>query len=582
MQVVVQVAILYLLIRGGFFYRDDILNLRLAQVSPLDPNYLMIPNFQHLEPGVRLEYWIVDHVIGLHYQIVAAIVAILIGVTTWVTYRVQRLLFSPSLWMLGLSLLFGLWIGWMGAAPWLASAFEVVPSTLASAIAIYAFCRRLNGGGDLWIAITGVAFAGGLAFYEGTMVMIPALMLIVVAYGLERSSTPDWHRLIRLAAAPLAWCIIAAAAFIAVFISKVPLPVSHLPAPSSLLGFLVNSWSISFVPGLFGGPVDWQWTGPHGSGAAPLLLAIGCQLLLLALVIGTAWRTKGRALAGWALVLIPFVLLVGLVGWARMHEFGIGIGQNYQYATNALAPALVGLMFVAMGRPEPSGQLAMGHLGSKTIASALLCSYLALFWVSALPAASRWSDSPARPYLTNLRASVQALSEMDPNEWSLYDTAVPAAVLFTSAWPYNSVSDFSNVFGVKIRVDVAGDRQFVVNAEGTARRAELEIEWTVSDVCSSRGDYIDARVTPELAPGVWTLDMLMSGHSGRSVAIADSSSSLRALSATVASARLVPGENAVLLPLSVPSSLRWLRFTVAGAHGFCISSAEIGQPSGRR
>lgn len=577
-QVVAQSTVLFLLVRRGFFYFDDILNLRLAQVSPLHLGYLMIPNFQHVEPGVRFEYWIVAHVIGLHYQIVSAIVVLLIGLATWVLYRVQRLLFPPSMWMMALNLLFGLWIGWLGAAAWLAGAFEVVPSSLASAIAIYAFCRRLKGGGDFWIAITGAAFASGLAFYEGTMVVIPSLVLLLLAVGLERTPPREWNSLIRLALAPLAWCVVAAAAFIAVFISKVQVPVGQLPTPGALLGFLLNSWSKSFVPGLFGGPVNWAWTGSRGTGAAPLNLAIACQAVLLLIVAVTVWRTKGRALAGWALVVIPFALLLGLVGWARLHQFGLGIGLDYQYAANVMAPVVVGLMFVFMGRHDRSDWHSPVHLRGEAVVGVALCGYLAAFCVSAVPFAVNWSHNSGRTFLSEFQRSAAVVSRRAPNGWSLYDTDIPANVLFQSAWPYDSISDYSKLWGIDVPIDDSNLSLYVVNSRGAVLPARFEAVDSTAGRCAPNGRGIILRLPRVLPGGVWTITVEIRGSWGSQVGVAASVGPDSTFGATLATGQIAASGRTTILTVYSPQQARRLYLTGGRAGTSCAAKVNIGYP----
>jgi len=578
LQIFAQAIVLYVLVHGGFFYGDDFINLRLAQIEPLGPHYLLTSNFQHLEPGVRFEYWLVAHVIGLHYEIVSGMLVVLIGLLTWVVYRTLRLLFQPSVWMLALTLMLGLWVGWLGAATWLASAFEVVPSALACTITVYAFCRRLESGGDLWIAISAAAFAMGLAFYEGTMVILPSLVLITAALAVDRRSTSSWRALARRAVAPFLWYVTAATAFIAVFLSRVAVPVGKLPSLIDLVDFVWNSWSRAFVPSLFGGPVQWAWTGPRGVGAAPLWWVLTSEVLLLVALAVSLERTRGRAAFGWALVILPYVLLIGLVGWARFHEYGLTLGQDYQYQVDVLVPATVGFGFITMGRRGRPALRWTGRVPVRLVSAGLVAAYLYSLALSSIPAGNRWSASPTRPYLNNLRLSVTELGKSAPGRWSLYDTAIPLVLVFAAAWPFNSVASFAQLFSLRAPIDVSGTDVYVVDAAGKAVPARFQVNRLAVSQCATAQGSIDVRVKPALPPGVWTVRVVVPGHPGGVVGMAVSSSTLSALSGVLASKPLdSPGDSA-LLSLYWPSPVRWLNLAVEGTHDVCASSVEIGKP----
>jgi hypothetical protein len=580
--ILVQVGVLFVLERGGFFLADDFLNLRLAQVSGLTLNYLMIPNFQHLEPGVRLEYWLVAHVVGLHYQWVLLGVTILIGIASWVLYRTLRLLFAPSPWMLALVVLFGLWAGWLGASTWLAAAFEVVPSALASMLALYAFSRRLNGGGDVWIATTAVAFGAGLAFYEGTMVVIPTLVLCALAAAADRSEAVRWQMTVRRAVAPVLWCLFVAAAFIAVFLSKVRAPLGHPPGLGALVAFLWTSWSQTFVPSLVGGPLSWQWTGPRGDGLAPLWWVVVTEVLLVAAVGTTIWRTAGRAAIGWSLVVLPFALLMTLVGLARVTQFGDAIGHDYQYSVDAFVPAVVGLGFVTMGRREVRRWALPPAVTRRALGGVLALCYLALFFDSAIPAGARWADNPGRPYEATLRAAVIRVDRTYPHQWSLYDTTVPTNMLFASAWPYTSLRSFTQLWGIKAPIDRTGTRLYVVEPDGQLRPGTLPASDILGASCAGPdSSTIAVMLVRPLPGGVWTLKAEFPGERGRSVTLAASSSLTGGLSAPLVTGAVSRAAGTVLLSFYWPGVIRRLELTVLGSTGPCLATGVVGIPTAK-
>jgi len=579
-QVVVQTVILYLLGSGGYFYQDDFLNMQLAARAPLTPHYLMTPIFVHLEPGVRLEYWLLVHIMGAHYRLALGCVVAMVGLTSWILYLLIRRV-CPSLWWAPvLLLLSGLWVGWTTAAPWLASGLEVIPSVLAGACAAYALWRRLEGGGDRWTAATAVAFAAGLAFYEGTMVMIPVLALVVVAAATlcagESLRASLKARACR-AAAPLAWCCFFAVTFVAVDLTHGGGTLGPSPSVEMLISFLGRAWFLSYVPSLFGGPLNWIWIGPRGIGAAPEWEAIGTEVALLIVLVVSVRRGRAQAVAGWALVLVPFILLMGLIGRARAVQFGIDAGQDYRYEANLLVPLVLGVTFVLIGtRRRGRAYSVSGDRRTAAAASAVALTYMLLFVLSALPVSSHWASSGTRSYLTNIRETSLALSSAPPvGGWGVYSTAVPSSILFQQAWPYTQVRTIGLALGLSLPGYRHGREMFVVDSQGRLVRGRLQPEAIASPGCSGEASAISVDFGKSLPAGVWQVALTYTATTAGQVKLAVVLGPGATPSGVVGEARISAREGSVVIPLYWPKPVRRIELLTDPGAPVCFGRVEL-------
>lgn len=578
-QVVVQTGILYLLGSGGYFYQDDFLNMQMAVHTPLTLRYLMTPIFVHLEPGVRLEYWILVHLFAAHYRIAFGYIAILIGLTSWILYLLVRRIYAPTWWAPLLLLLSGLWVGWMTAAPWLASGLEVTPSVLAGTCAAYAFWRRIEGGGDRWTAATGLSFAAGLAFYEGTMVTIPVLVLMVPVGATLLGSGPFQTRVkivARRAAAPMAWCCFVAAVFVAVDFLKGGVVLSQSPSPWMMILFLGRAWYFAYIPSLFGGPLDWSWVGAQGNAAGPLWLAAASQVALAILLLYTIRRSRAQALAGWALVVLPFILLMALIGWARAVEFGVAAGQDYRYEANLVVPLVLGMAFVLIGRKHHAngGQPHSSRLKVAT-ATAVGLLYVAIFSASALPASARWTSSGTRSYVTDLRASFLALSSRAPGTWGVYTTAVPPAILFSQAWPYTQVRTIGLPWGVLLPPPRLGAKMYVVDEQGRLVPGHLRPVAAAVARCAGPASSLPFELSASVPAGVWQVALTYTSNEATVVKLAIVGGPGNVASGVLGTAYLSAPQGSVVIPTYWPKRFRRIELLTGPDATVCFDRVEV-------
>jgi len=579
-QICAQSPVLYWLAASGFFFQDDFLNLQQAANSPLDLHYLMTPIFVHLQPGVRFEYWLIDRVIGLQYNVVLAILVALIAATSWTIFVTLRRLLPPTLALPVVIMFTGLWPGWVGAVPWLAASLAVVPSLFACSLTVYAFVRFLQSNELRWTVLTALFFAAGLCFYEGTMVTLPLLILVLAAWVVEAQSGKDWSTHCRRAAVPIFWCAVAATSFIAVDFAKGGVSVGATPSPTQFLEFLGNAWFRAFVPSLAGGPLTWTYVGPRAGGSAQLWLIFVSSTALLALAAYSVCRNGSKALIGWAMIGLPFLALMGLIGWARIVEFGTALGQDYRYEATLIVPASLGLAFALMGRRSQRHFSRFDKQIATGLTLAFTAAFLLGFAYSDPPVGLQWSRAPARAYVARLISGVRSVESAHPGkDWSIYDTEVPASILFSSEWPYTSVIRVTRLWHLNVPSMTSSPQMYAVRSDGSVVHATFRDEDRLPGACVRAGGTLTRTNVALPRGGAWIV-RLVGARTGRGrVSLAVATRFGGAVSRPLASATVPGYARRSLFVIYWPVAFRELSLHWSGTRPLCFSGIEIGSPS---
>ncbi|HEV2888307.1 MAG TPA: hypothetical protein VGX49_15455, partial [Jatrophihabitans sp.] len=171
--VLVQAGLLYRFMSVGSWFLDDFQNLELAQSSPLSRRYLGLTVFGHPQPGNRLLNWLLIRAFPMNYQVVAAMVAVGIGLTAFTVYRILRNLFPPSPLHLVFASMVGATALWLPTGQWWAGGSGVTACALSSALSCASLvrCYLSDRGGRrvLWGLLAGFWMFAGLMFYERTL-----------------------------------------------------------------------------------------------------------------------------------------------------------------------------------------------------------------------------------------------------------------------------------------------------------------------------------------------------------------------------------------------------------------------------
>lgn len=455
---VVVLLLVQLAVRGwvslrGYFYLDDfVFTGRAMEYRAFDPEYLFTAYNSHVMPGSFLWAWATTRLFPLNYPAVVAGCMLLQLVLGWLFFVLLRRVFGSTPLILVPFTAFLLSPITLPGALWWAAALNQLPQQLAMVGVLLCHMRYLRTG-RLRAGLAGaVVLAAGLLFSEKTLLVLPFLAAMHLAYF---TSGPLATRLRSLAVGH--WRVWSAYALVAMpyavyYVVAVPSPARQ-PAPgASILQLVMESFVRAVIPGMLGGPWHWVQIGYAGALADPGRFAAALALVVATLVVGGTCLLHRRAWFGWAAALGYCLLNLALLALSRATFIGPLIGDEYRYVTDTALVISLALAFslapVAGTWPDAEPQrlerrvlrwswLESGELAelrqslptvSKAAWAALAVGALAASSLFSTLAYDRfWRVNPARPYIENAEADLLDL----PQGVVVVDSFVPAAV----AWP---------------------------------------------------------------------------------------------------------------------------------------------------
>ncbi len=468
-----QLAIRAVLAFGGYFYWDDLILIgRAGTHGVLSPSYLFDDHDGHVMPGAFLLAGAIIRLAPLDW---AGPAISLVVLQLLASLALLRALYVILGWrpVLLIPLTFALFtpLGVPGFA-WWAAALNSLPMLAALAWACADAILLVRTGNRRYAATGVLAYFGGLLFFEKAAV-IPFVAFAVAALvchvdGDRAALRTVWRAGIRLWIPALALT----AGWVALYLAV----VNQRRWSSDLSmtwDLLCRSISHGIVPGLAGGPWQWQRWAPSSPWATPgqLVMALGWLVLsgtlAVSLVrkrrIGPVWLTA----AGYVVACqVPIYLM-------RSSRFtALELAQTLRYFPD-LVVVLALLAAVALRAPNRD---TSHWLDASRTRAALTTVAAVLFLGSSLYSTATfltsWRDNPAQPYLQNAEASLAA-AQADSSA-PLLDQEVDPLVLQRVAWPENLAS-----------------HMFALLRD----RPEFSSSTTQLRMFNSSGRLIDARVT---------------------------------------------------------------------------------------
>jgi hypothetical protein len=479
----------------------------MAQRSRLSASYIGRTVFGHPEPGARVLNWVLMRVAPMNYPVFALAAAVGIAATSWVIYRILRLVFRPSPAMAVLAWLAGAIVIWMPPAMWWASAMELVPCALGSAMACHATVRCYLGPRRIvWGVLAGVWLVLALSCYERALVGAAVSLVFVPLAVCDRIRPRQVLAVARQAWPAYTAVILVTMAYLAKYLSGQYVQTHGGYSTHDLIDMLWWSWSHSLVPGLLGGPLDWHYvggavslkTGVYPVGQPPEWWVVLGQVVALSVLVAGIRRLGWRSLRGWAMFVPLYFGTVYAVATARLAMFGPQVGDEMRYVAD-LVPMVTLALGLALLRPRFAGTQpapvpiathaaagrALFDRRAALLAGAFLAVTAPIVAASALPASNKWATNPTKTYVANLRRS---LAEADRgSRWSLYNTIAPNWFMTVHYSPYSTMEYLGQlVTGRPVPMNDPTARLLVVNAEGTAVAAAFRSTTTVPDHCTTR------------------------------------------------------------------------------------------------
>ncbi len=321
---------------------------------------------------------------------------------------------------------------------WWAAALNSLPM-LAALAWVCADAILLVRTGNQRYAVTGVlVYFGGLLFFEKSAVIpfvaftIAALLAYVT--GDRFALKTVWRRGIRL----WVWSLALTAAWIVIYLVVVDQKRWSFDVAMTW-DLLSRSVTHGIVPGLVGGPWDWQRWAPASPWATPPLLVMVLGWLALGAVLAVSLIRKRRiwpvwlVAAGYAVVCqIPIYLM-------RSSRFtALELAQTLRYLPDLV---VVLALLAAIGFCAPNRQSSRwldSSPGRVAVTACVAVAFAASSLYSTATFLTIWRDNPAQPYLQNARAGLAAAHAASVQP--MLDQEVDPLILQRVAYPENLAS----------------------------------------------------------------------------------------------------------------------------------------------
>lgn len=443
--IAVQLVVRAVLAFGGYFYWDDLILVGKAGAQSLaSAQFLFDDHDGHLMPGAFLVSGLITRAAPLVWFWPAASLVVL---QLLVSLALLRALWVILGWrpVLLIPLTFALFtpLG-VPSFAWWAAGLNALPLQAAMAWVCAEAILLVRTGNRRHAILATVVFAGGLAFFEKSAV-IPFVAFAVATLlvylrgddGLWPAAARVWRR------ARVLWVAMAAvlAGWIGLYVSVVDQGrwSTDLPMTWALLR---RSFSHGIVPGLVGGPWEWQrWAPASPWGVPPTAVMVAGWLALVA-VVAVSLARKQRLGPVWLVALGYAVACQIPIYLMRSSRFtALELAQTLRYFPD-LVIVLTLLAAVGFCAPNRSGTALARRLDASPRRTLAVAGVLAVFLASSLYSTATfltsWRDNPTKAYLQNTAASLAAARA--GSDAPMLDQEVDPLILQRIMAPWNLLS----------------------------------------------------------------------------------------------------------------------------------------------
>ena len=569
-----QLAVRAVLAFGGYFYWDDLILVGRAGTQPiLSAAYLLTDHDGHVMPAAFLLGGIITRAAPLVWGWPALSLVVLQALASLSLLRVLQIILG---WrpVLLVPLCFALFtpLG-VPAFAWWAAGLNSLPM-LAAMAWVCGDAILLVRTGDRRHGVSAVlVYLGGLLFFEKSAV-IPVVAFAVTALLCHVRGEPSavrtvWARGRRL------W-----------------VPAGVLTAMWSLLYVAVVdqrrwSWNLSMtwdllrrsvthgiVPGLAGGPWDWQRWAPASPWAVPPAAAMALGWAVLAAAVAVSVLRKQRIAAVW-LVAVGYALACQVpIYLMRSSAFtALELAQTLRYLPD-LVVVLAMLAAVGLCAPNRPESRWLDTSPARSVAAAVVAiGFLASSLLSTRTFLTSWQDNPTKAYLQN---AIRGLAEARASSPSaMLDQEVDPLILQRVVGPENLASHMFALISDRPEFSRFTDRLRML--DNTGHVVDAQVTWTRRIVPGPRPQcgYFAQPDTPvlmpldgPLLPAEWTAEINYLANTEGTMLI-----SLPVGPETKVAVK--PGLNRVFVRLSGAGDVITVKATTA-ALALCLASGPVG------
>jgi hypothetical protein len=571
--IAVQLVVRAVLAFRGYFYWDDlILTGRAGTQGLLSPAYLFDDHDGHVMPGAFLVAGGITRLAPLNWIGPAISLVVLQLLASLALLRALHVILG---WrpVLLLPLTFALFtpLG-VPAFAWWAAALNSLPMLAAMAWVCADAVQLVRTGNQRYAATGLLVYFGGLLFFEKAAVIPFVAFTIAALYAHVTSSgsvMEVWRRGIRLWVSALTVTV----AWIAVYLLVVDQKRWSFDV-SMTWDLLSRSVTHGIVPGLVGGPWDWQRWAPASPWGTPPMAVIGLGWVALGVVVAISFMRKERIGPLW----------LAAVGYAVACQIPIYLMRSSRFTALELAQTLrylpdlvvVLALLLAVGLCAPNRDRSAWLDASRTQTVVAVCATTA-FVVSSLYSTATflasWRDNPAQPYLQNAQAGLAAAHAA--SDAPLLDQEVDPLVLQRVASPENFASHMFAL--LDNRPEFAGATTELRMLDVSGHVVDAKVTWVRSIVVGPephcgylvQPDFpVSMRLDGPLLPADWTAEINYLANS-------DGSMTMSLSEGTETKVPVRPGLNRVFVRLSGAGDAIKVRANTA-ALSVCLASGPVG------
>ncbi len=471
--IAVQLIVRAVLAFGGYFYWDDLILIgRAGTQGPLSPGYLFDDHDGHVMPAAFLVAGGITRLAPLDW-IGPAISLVVLGLLA--SLALLRALYVILGWrpVLLVPLTFALFTPLaVPAFAWWAAALNSLPM-LAALAWVCADAVLLVRTGNQRYAVTGVlVYVGGLLFFEKAAVIPFVAFAIVALYAHVTGSdsvAQVWRRGMRLWVA----CLAVTAAWIGVYLIVVDQKRWSFDVAMTW-DLLSRSVTHGIVPGLVGGPWDWQRWAPASPWGTPPVAVMVLGWVALVAVLAVSLLRKERIGLVWLAALGYAVACQIPIYLMRSSRFtALELAQTLRYLPD-LVVVLALLAAVGLCAPNRARSRWLDASRARTaVIVVLTATFVASSLYSTATFLTSWRDNPAQPYLQITRAALAAAAR--ESDAPLLDQEVDPMVLQRVAAPENMTSHMFAL--LRERPEFAGATTELRMLDSSGHLVDAKVTW---------------------------------------------------------------------------------------------------------
>jgi hypothetical protein len=467
--------------RSFYYFQDDFIFIRQAQMSSLSLAYLRGSLFQHFSPVSRLADYVLAH--WFHSSVVAAhtIELVLLGTSVLAFSWAIAELVGRHWWRHLLTLAFAESLALLHLLGWWTATANILPATFFGLLTIAAFMRYRRLGDRRWIVFSLLSYGVSLCTHEQSWLVVGYLILFDLLVFAPGGRLRD--AVVRFWREGWIWFSFGLLTVLAMinYFAFYYAPVTPKPTLGELVRYVGIQFTQSFAPSAMGlRPLTTGWTN-----TAALVLD---SLLFAVIVIVSIYR-RPSAWRIWTVFAVGFLLNSYMIGANRVGAFGVDLGQQLYYvqapaylfllcvgaafsldpsgATYVMQKEVSGRSRVPAHRRRASQRVRIGFVAACLLAVGL---YGVFFVTSAttlnVKDQSSAESAASRLYFTTLLGQMDEASSHGL-QVAVLNNAVPDGVVASAFAPWNGLSSALPVVRPNVLVDQLHKATFAVTPNGT-------------------------------------------------------------------------------------------------------------------